>query len=250
MVQMRITVLTIFPEMVESLGDWGVLSRAIDQSIVDLKIVNIRDFTRDRHRMTDDYPFGGGTGLVMKAAPILDALDSVCGKNHDCHIVLTSPSGKAFDNEKAIELSEHSHVVFICGRYKGVDERVMDIIDEELSIGDFVLSGGELAAMVMIDALSRFVPGVVGDMDSVTSDSFTKGFLDHPHYTRPREVRSKRVPEVVVSGDHGRVDLFRRKESILKTAIRRPDLFLKAEFTLSDKKAVLELLRERSHDVE
>ncbi|HAA85921.1 MAG TPA: tRNA (guanosine(37)-N1)-methyltransferase TrmD [Kosmotogaceae bacterium] len=247
---MKISVLTIFPEMVESLGDWGVLSRAVDQKIVDLKIVNIRDFTRDKHRMTDDYPFGGGTGLVMKADPILDALDSVRGNKRDCHIVLTSPSGEIFNNEKAIELSEYSHVVFVCGRYKGVDERVMEIIDEELSIGDFVLSGGELAAMVMIDALSRFVPGVVGDMDSVMSDSFAKGFLDHPHYTRPREVRNKRVPEVIVSGDHERVDLFRRKESILKTAIRRPDLFLKAEFTLSDKKAVLELLRERSHDVE
>ncbi len=247
---MRISVLTIFPEMLRSLAQWGVFSRSVSEGIIDFRVVDIRDYARDKHRMTDDYPFGGGTGLVMKAGPILEALDSMRDPEHEAHIVLTSPSGRLFDNQKARELSEKPHLIFLCGRYKGIDERIMDELDEELSIGDYVLSGGELAAMVMIDALSRFVPDVIGNMDSVTTDSFTKSLLDHPHYTRPRVVRGRRVPEVVVSGNHEKIELFRRKESIRKTVMNRPDLFLKAEITQMDKRAILELLRERSEDAE
>ncbi|OAA31384.1 tRNA (guanine-N1)-methyltransferase [Kosmotoga arenicorallina S304] len=247
---MRIKVLTIFPEMFSILTEYGVISRALKEGIVDFKAINLRDYTTDRHRTTDDYPYGGGSGLVMKAEPFLKAYEKIIRNEGKPHVILTSPQGKVFDNDKALELSTKDSLLFLCGRYEGVDERVMNIVDEELSIGDFVLSGGELPSMVMIESLLRFVPGVIGDMESVKRDSFFNDLLDYPHYTRPREIKGMKVPEVLLNGNHEEIELFRRKESIKRTLKRRPDLFLKHDFDRMDKKALLSLFRELIGDVE
>jgi tRNA (guanine37-N1)-methyltransferase len=241
---MQIDVITIFPGLFDTVLKWGVISRAIQNGIIDFKAVDLRDFTVDRHRTTDDYPFGGGSGLVMKAEPLFEAVESIRNLAGAAHVVYTSPQGKTFDNEKAKELSKKERLVFICGRYEGVDERVMSVVDEELTIGDVVLSGGEIAVLLMVEAISRFVPGVIGDMDSVINDSFYSSLLDYPHYTRPREFRGMRVPEVLLSGDHERIEVFRRKESLARTMERRPDLFLNHEFDQYDKKAILLLFKE------
>lgn len=241
---MKIDVLTIFPELFDCTLKWGVISRAIKAKIIDFAALDLRDFTSDRHRTTDDYPFGGGSGLVMKPEPILKALASLKSEGATPHVIYTSPQGSVFDNEKARELSRKERLIFICGRYEGVDERVMGWVDEELSIGDFVLSGGEIPVLLMVEAISRFVPGVVGDMDSVINDSFYLALLDHANYTRPREVEELKVPEVLLSGDHEKIEVFRRKDSLMRTMQRRPDIFLKHEFDLYDKKALLLLFKE------
>ncbi|PZC52965.1 MULTISPECIES: tRNA (guanosine(37)-N1)-methyltransferase TrmD [unclassified Mesotoga] len=247
---MRIDVLTIFPRLFETIFSWGVISRAIENEIIVFEAVDIRDFTNDRHRTTDDYPFGGGSGLVMKAEPILRAVASRFTEGSRPYTIYPSPQGKVFDNKKALELSKLNHITFICGRYEGIDERVMKVVDEELSVGDFVLSGGEVPALLMIEAISRFIPGVVGDMESVINDSFFSELLDHPHYTRPREVNGMKVPEVFLSGNHEMIEIQRRMESLRRTIERRPDIFLKHEFDLSDKKALLMLFKELKKDVE
>ncbi|MBN2220316.1 MAG: tRNA (guanosine(37)-N1)-methyltransferase TrmD [Kosmotogaceae bacterium] len=247
---MKIEVLTIFPQLFETVFSWGVISRAIKNGIIAFESVDIRDFTDDRHRTTDDYPFGGGSGLVMKAKPIIKAIASRFPDGSRPHVVYPSPQGKLFDNRKALELSKFRHIVFICGRYEGIDERAMNSVDEEISIGDFVLSGGEIPTMLMIEAISRFVPGVVGDMESVINDSFFSDLLDYPHYTRPREVDGMEVPEVLLSGNHEMIDIHRRTESLLRTIERRPDIFLKHDFDLNDKKALLMLFKELKKDVE
>lgn len=248
---MKISVLTIFPKMFSAITDWGVISRAIKEGKIVFEVIDLRDFTTDKHRTTDDYPYGGGSGLVMKVDPFFKAYDRIVEANgKKPYVVLTSPQGRVFNNDIAKELSTHDHNLFLCGRYEGIDERIMTIVDDELSIGDFVLSGGELAAMVMIEAISRFIPGVVGDTDSVVNDSFYNNLLDYPHYTRPRTIRGLDVPEVLLSGDHERIELFRKKESLKRTLERRPDLFLKHEFDEMDKKALLLLFKELMSGVE
>ncbi|AKI98246.1 tRNA (guanosine(37)-N1)-methyltransferase TrmD [Kosmotoga pacifica] len=247
---MKIRVLTIFPEMFSILSQYGVISRAIKENKVDFVAVNLRDFTTDRHRTTDDYPYGGGSGLVMKVEPFLKAYEKLRDSEGKPHVILTSPQGNVFNNEKALELAKKDNLLFLCGRYEGIDERITSIVDEELSIGDFVLSGGELPAMVMIESILRFVPGVIGDIESVEKDSFFNDLLDYPHYTRPREVDGMKVPEVLLNGNHEEIELFRRKESIKRTMLRRPDLFLKHEFDKMDKKALLSLFRELMDGVE
>ncbi|HNQ71046.1 MULTISPECIES: tRNA (guanosine(37)-N1)-methyltransferase TrmD [Mesotoga] len=247
---MKIEVLTIFPQLFETVFNWGVISRAIKNGIIAFESVDIRDFTDDRHRTTDDYPFGGGSGLVMKAEPIIKAVASRFSDDSKPHVVYPSPQGKLFDNKKALELSKLSHIVFVCGRYEGIDERAMSSIDEEISIGDFVLSGGEIPALLMIEVISRFVPGVVGDMESVINDSFFSDLLDYAHYTRPREVNGMEVPEVLLSGNHEMIAIHRRMESLLRTIERRPDIFLKHDFDLTDKKALLLLFKELKKDAE
>lgn len=240
---MKIRALTIFPQMFSGIEEWGVLSRAMKNETIDFKAVDLRDYTSDKHRTTDDYPFGGGSGLVMKPEPIFKAIESLSGDKKP-YVVYPSPQGRTFNNSIAKELSSKDYLVFLCGRYEGVDERVMTLVDEEISAGDFVMNGGELPSMLMIEALSRFIPGVVGDMESVIKDSFYNDLLDCSHYTRPQVINDLKVPEVLLSGNHKEIDLMRRKESLRRTMERRPDLFLKHEFDLEDKRALLSLFKE------
>jgi tRNA (guanine37-N1)-methyltransferase len=241
---MRFSVVTIFPEMVETLKKYGVIAQAVADGKLEIEVFNLRDFATDRHRTVDDYPFGGGPGMVMKAEPFFRFYDFYIEKYGKPYVILTSPQGSVFDNEKAMELSKKENIVIFCGRYEGIDERVMDLVNEEISIGDYVLTGGELAAMVIIDATSRFVPGVV-DEESVEKESFMNNMLDHPVYTRPRKIRGKKVPEVLLSGDHEKIEIWRRKEALKKTILKRPDLFMKKEnFDRIDKIALIELVKE------
>ena len=246
---MKIKALTIFPRMFAGIEEWGVLSRAIKTGIINFQAVDLRDFTSDRHRTTDDYPFGGGSGLVMKPEPIFRAIEELSADIKP-YVVYPSPQGKVFDNSIARRLSTKDSLLFLCGRYEGVDERVMSLVDEEISVGDFVMSGGELPSMLMIETLSRFIPGVVGDMESVVNDSFYNDLLDYPHYTRPQMTHNLEVPQVLLSGNHGEIDLMRRKESLRRTIERRPDLFLKHDFDPDDKRALLALFKELTSNVE
>jgi len=246
---MRFSVVTIFPEIIEVYLKYGVLGKAVKNGIINVEVFNLRDFTEDKHRTVDDYPFGGGPGMVMKAEPFFKFYDFYIEKFRKPYVVLTSPQGTVFDNKKAQQLSQKEDVVFLCGRYEGIDERVMDIVDEELSIGDFVLSGGELAALVIMDATARFVRGVVEE-ESVKRESFINDLLDYPVYTRPRNVRGREVPGVLLSGDHEKIEVWRRKESLKRTMLKRPDLFMKKEkFDLFDKLALIELFKELTGSV-
>ena len=223
---MRITIVTIFPDMVKVVKEYGVIARAIKEGKLVIDVVNLRDYTTDKHRTVDDYPFGGGPGMVMKPEPFFRLYDEYVEKFGKPYVVFTSPQGKVLNNEIAKALAKKEKLVILCGRYEGVDERVMNLVDEEISIGDYVLTGGEIPAMVIVDVVSRFVPGVV-DEESLKRESFYNDLLDYPDYTRPREYRGLKVPEILLSGDHEKIEIWRRKESILKTIIRRPDLFLK-----------------------
>ena len=220
---MRIDVLTIFPGILESPLRESLLGKAIEAGVVEVRVHDIRDFTDDRHRQVDDEPFGGGPGMVMMAEPILRAAESLGGgeKRH----ILLSPAGRPLDQALVKELATEPWLVLVCGRYEGVDERVVQALPaEEVSIGDYVLSGGELPALVVIEAVSRLIPGVVGKEESLAAESFEQGILDHPHYTRPQELRGMRVPETLVSGDHAKVDEWRRRAAEEKTRRNRPDL--------------------------
>ncbi|MBZ4650010.1 tRNA (guanosine(37)-N1)-methyltransferase TrmD [Thermosipho sp. (in: thermotogales)] len=245
---MKISVLTIFPEMVEVIKKYGVISRAVQENKIEINIFNLRDFTSDKHRTVDDYPFGGGPGMVMKPEPFFRFYDFYVQAFGKPHTILTSPQGRTFNNDLVKELSLKENLLIICGRYEGIDERVMELVDDEISIGDYVLTGGELPAMVMIDAISRFVPGIISE-ESVIEESFNTGLLDHPHYTRPREFDGRKVPEVLLEGNHEKIELWRRKMSLKKTIKRRPDLFLKKEFDEVDKMALLELFKELINNV-
>lgn len=242
---MRIDIVTIFPEAFVPLRV-GVLERAQERGVLVIKVWNLRDFTADRHRTVDDYPYGGGPGMVMKPEPFFAAVEAIeqdAGSRG--RVLLTSPQGRRFDQRMASELAREPHLVILCGRYEGVDERVVTGLGaEEVSIGDYVLTGGELAAMVIVDATARLVPGVVGDEASVREESFTSGLLDHPHYTRPAEFRGMRVPEVLLSGDHGAIARWRRKEALRRTLLRRPDLLEKAELTEEDRRLLAEIRSE------
>lgn len=245
---MRISVLTIFPEMVEIVKKYGVISRAIDNGKIEVNVFNLRDFTNDKHKVVDDYPYGGGPGMVMKPEPFFNFFDYYEKNFGKPYVIYTSPQGRTLNNDVVKELSLKKNILIICGRYEGIDERVMSKVDDEISIGDYVLTGGELPAMVMIDAISRFVPGVIAD-ESVENESFNTGLLDHPHYTRPREFKGLSVPEVLLEGNHEKIELWRRKMSLKKTILKRPDLFLKKELDTFDKKALVELFKELINDV-
>lgn len=230
---MKVHIVTIFPEFFSGPFDCGPTRIAREKGILEINLVNPRDFTADLHRTVDDYPFGGGAGMVMKPEPICDAVESV--RTPDSRVILLSPQGKRFDQAMAHRLKELPHIVLICGRYKGVDERVrVLLVDEEVSIGDYVLAGGEAAAVVVIEAIARLLPGAVGDEDSVATDSFAQGLLDAPLYTRPREFRGLAVPEVLISGNHAAVAKWRREQALLATARRRPDLLNKVTLTPED----------------
>jgi len=234
-------ILTIFPEMFASPCGCSLLKRAREKGLIDIRFHNLRSYAVDKHRMTDDAPYGGGGGMVMKVDPIDRALACVkrdrfeiCPREQALIILLT-PQGETFNQRVAEELSGYSQIVLICGHYEGVDERVVAyLVDREISIGDYVLTGGELSAMVVIDAVSRLIPGVLGNGESASFDSFSTGLLEHPHYTRPSEYRGWKVPEVLLSGNHQGIQRWRRRESLRRTLWRRPDLLEKAKFSEED----------------
>jgi tRNA (guanine37-N1)-methyltransferase len=273
---MTFDIVTIFPAMIEQPLAAGILGRAIERGTLDVKVRDLREFTTDRHRVVDDVPYGGGPGMVLKAEPIFRALDAIeqdrrpstplragrsisltAGRStsltagRGLHVIMTSPQGRRFTHDDAKRLSGCGHVVVLCGRYEGFDDRVRERVVEELSIGDYVLTGGELAALVILDAVARFVPGVVGDEQSVSADSFNRGLLDFPQYTRPAEVtvsggaeRVVKVPEVLLSGNHGEIRRWRKREAVSRTLERRPDLLTDA--TLDEEE--IEILKELRHE--
>ena len=239
---MKITILTIFPEMFESVLNSSILGRAREQGLVEVACVDIRPFSDRKHKNTDDYPFGGGAGMVMLAQPIMDAMKHVTGENFSGRRIYMGPRGTTLTTAKARELAKEEHLVLLCGHYEGVDQRALDAcIDEEISIGDYILTGGELAAMVLTDAVSRFIPGVLGSGESAEEESFSDGLLEYPQYTRPRELNGMEVPEVLLSGDHAKIKAWRRQESLRATKKFRPDLLDKAELTVKEKKLLEEL---------
>ncbi len=242
---MRFDVLTIFPEIINAYISVSIMKRAIDRGLVNVHVHNIRDYTTDKHRQVDDYPYGGGSGMVFKAEPIFRAVESIEADGIKRLKLLTSPGGRVFTQDVAREYAKsYKAILIICGRYEGVDERVKSIIDEEISIGDYVLTGGELASLVIIDAVSRLIPGVLGDEASTEEESFSDGLLEYPQYTRPREFRGMRVPEVLLSGNHQMVRRWRRKEALRRTLKQRPDLIEKIELTEEDRRLIKEIKEE------
>lgn len=233
---MRIDVLTIFPEMFAGPMSASMIGLAQSRELLHLGVHDIRHWAHDKHRTTDDYPYGGGPGMVMKPEPIFEAVEAVsAGLDPAPTVVFFSPGGARFDQATAREFSQHEHLLFVCGRYEGFDERVLSLADRELSIGDYVLTGGELPAMVVIDAVTRLLPGVLGDDESAVDESFSEGLLEYPQYTRPPEFRGLAVPEVLRSGDHARIARWRREQAILKTARVRPDLLELASLSKAER---------------
>jgi tRNA (guanine37-N1)-methyltransferase len=234
---MKIDVITIFPRMVEAGLAEGVVGRAKASGLLDIVVHNLRDFTTDKHHVVDDVPFGGGPGMVMKPEPFFAALEAICERRGTPDaVILLSPAGEPFSQAGAKRLSALRHLVLLCGRYEGIDERVREALaTEEISIGDYVLSGGEVPALAVIDAVARLVPGVVGDCGSVEADSFTRGLLDYPHYTRPAEFEGRQVPEVLLSGHHAEIRRWRRETALQRTKDRRPDLLAAAELDADER---------------
>ena len=248
---MRIDVLTLFPEMFEAVVGRSILGRASEAGLINIGLINFRDFTHDRHRTVDDTPYGGGSGMLLKPEPVFEAVDAIRAEvdakaesgspSGSPHIILTCPGGTQFNQEKACELAAKEHLVIICGHYEGFDERVREgLVDEALSIGDFGLTGGELPAMMIIDAVARLIPGVLAE-GSVNEESFNEGLLEYPQYTRPPEYRGMAVPEVLLSGDHGRIAKWRREQSIRRTMALRPDLVSRAVLSREDEELIASL---------
>jgi tRNA (guanine37-N1)-methyltransferase len=243
---MKFDIVTIFPRMVEAGLAEGVVSRGIERGLLDVRVHDLREHTSDRHRTVDDVPYGGGPGMVMKPEPLSKAVTAIRrDRGEPSAVVLLTPQGRAFTQVEAERLSQLPHLVLLCGRYEGMDERVRELVaSEELSIGDYVLSGGELAALVIVDAVSRLVPGVVGDALSVEGDSFTRGLLDYPHYTRPAEFEGRQVPEVLLSGHHAEVRRWRKREALRRTLERRPELLKDAQLD-DEEREILKSLQRR-----
>ena len=245
---MKFDIVTIFPSMIEAgLGE-GVVSRGVERGLLNVAVHDLRRWTTDRHRTVDDVPYGGGPGMVMKAEPLMRAVSEIREtRGTPDSVVSLSPQGRRFTQAEAERLGRLEHIVLLCGRYEGMDERVRDMVaTEEISIGDYVLSGGELAALVVVDAVSRLVPGVVGDEQSVVQDSFSRGLLDYPHYTRPAEIAGHRVPDVLLSGHHADVRRWRRKAALVRTLDRRPELIATAMLDEEEQALLDEIRRERS----
>ena len=238
---MRINILTLFPNMFSGPFDESIIKRAIDNNIVSIIIHNLRDRGLGKHKIVDDYPFGGGAGMVMKTEPIFEAIEAIKSQDNDSSapVILLTPQGKVFNQKIAAELAKFERLILICGHYEGIDERVREhLATDEISIGDYVLTGGELAAMVIVDAVVRNLPGVLGSEESAAEDSHTTGLLEYPQYTRPPVYRGWEVPQVLLSGNHAQIAKWRREQSILRTFIRRPDLFDKADLSPAERKLV------------
>jgi tRNA (guanine37-N1)-methyltransferase len=239
-------IVTIFPAMIEQPLAAGIIGRAVASGLLDVRVRDLRDFTTDRHRVVDDVPYGGGPGMVLKPDPIFKALDAIeIARGAPLTVVLTSPQGRRFTQGDAQRFSRLDHLVLLCGRYEGFDDRVRERVTDEVSIGDYVLTGGELPALVILDAVARFVPGVVGDEQSVVEDSFSRGLLDFPQFTRPAAIGDLRVPEVLLSGNHAEIRRWRKRAALARTLERRPDLLIDASLDEEEQEILKELRHER-----
>jgi len=233
---MRFDIFTLFPELIEPYLHESLLQRALQQNLLQVLLHDIRQWTTDRHHTTDDTPYGGGGGMVMKPEPIFTAVESVLGIPAACPVILLTPQGRLYNQQIALEMAQLPRLALICGRYEGVDERVRKyLVDDEISIGDYVLMGGELAALILVESLSRLVPGVLGDPDGAMDDSHASGLLEYPHYTRPPEYCGWKVPDVLISGDHARIEKWRRQQALLRTWQRRRDLLERASLSDTDR---------------
>lgn len=239
---LKIKILTIFPEMFQSVLSTSILGRAREQGLLEVECIDIRPFSDRKHKNTDDYPFGGGAGMVMLAQPIMDAMAAVTGEGFHGRRIFMGPRGTTLTTAKARQLAQEDELVLLCGHYEGVDQRALDAcIDEEISIGDYILTGGELAAMVLVDCVARFIPGVLGSAESPEEESFSDGLLEYPQYTRPRELNGMEVPEVLLSGDHAKIKAWRRQEALRATLRYRPDLLETAPLTDKEKHLLEEM---------
>ena len=238
---MQIDLLTLFPEFFASPFSQSMLHRAQVQGAVTYGVINLRDFAGDRHQVTDDRPFGGGPGMVMKIEPLVAAIRMAKERDPETRVILLGPGGAAFNQDKARELAGKSHLLLICGHYEGVDERIHFYIDEELSIGDYILTGGEIPALIVADAVTRLLPGVLGGVGATEEESFQEGLLEYPHYTRPRVFEAHEVPQVLLEGDHQRIARWRRQQSMARTVTRRPDLLAQAVLSKEDREFIKSL---------
>jgi tRNA (guanine37-N1)-methyltransferase len=245
---MQFEVFTLLPEVFSPYLESSILQRARQRGLIEVRLHNIRDYTHDRHHTTDDTPYGGGGGMVMKPEPVFEAVESVLGTSAipsqptPVPVILLTPQGRVFTQRVAEELCHHERIALLCGRYEGVDERIREhLVTDEISVGDYVLTGGELPALLIIDALSRLIPGVLGDPSGAQDDSHSMGLLEYPHFTKPAEFRGWKVPEILLSGDHGKIEKWRREQALLRTLKKRPDMLEKAELSKDDKKFVEDL---------
>jgi tRNA (guanine37-N1)-methyltransferase len=251
---MEFDVFTLLPEVFPPYLERSILQRASQRGLIDVRIHNIRDWAKDKHHVTDDEPYGGGGGMVMKVEPVFAAVEDVLGetlqiKEGRCPVILLTPQGRVFNQTVASELASHPRLALICGRYEGVDERIRKhLATDQISIGDYVLTGGELPALILIDAVSRLLPGVLGDPDGAFDDSHATGLLEYPHYTRPPEFRGWGIPDVLVSGNHARITRWRREQSLLRTLKQRPDLLERADLDATDRKSLEEIINSEEQD--
>jgi tRNA (guanine37-N1)-methyltransferase len=242
---MRFDIVTIFPEIFSKVFDFGIVRRAVEASLIEIHTHDLREYTRDRHRQVDDRPFGGGAGMVMKPEPLFRAVEAIKGSDLEVSVALLSPQGRLFSQSVAEEYAQKPRLILICGRYEGVDERVVEhLITDEVSIGDYVLSGGEIPAMVVVDAVTRLIPGTLGCEESAERESFARGLLDYPNYTRPAEYRDLRIPEVLLSGNHAEIERWRRRKALEKTLRRRPDLIRNRSLSQDEQREVEEILKD------
>jgi len=255
---MQFEVFTLLPEVFFPYLETSILQRASQRELITVRVHNIRDYTHDKHHTTDDTPYGGGGGMVMKPEPVFEAVESVLGIRVESQpvtvpVILLTPQGRVFTQRVAEELSRHEKIALVCGRYEGVDERIREhLVTDEISVGDYVLTGGELPALLIIDAVSRLIPGVLGDPTGAEDDSHSMGLLEYPHYTRPPEFRGWKVPEVLLSGDHGRIEKWRREQALSRTLKKRPDMIKKADLSKEDQKIVERLIskdREKTNNI-
>lgn len=244
---MRFDVFSIFPDALKPYLEMSILQRAIENGLLDVQLHDIRSAASDRHHTTDDAPYGGGGGMVMKPEPVFKAVEDVLGSPAECPIILLTPQGRVFNQQIAAELAGQPRLALLCGRYEGVDERIRThLVSDEISIGDYVLTGGELPAMILIDAVTRLIPGVLGDPDGAQDDSHASGLLEYPHFTRPVEFRGWRVPEVLMSGNHAEIARWRRQQSLLRTRLRRPDMLENAGLSDEDRKFLSQIEKEEN----
>jgi tRNA (guanine37-N1)-methyltransferase len=251
---MQFEVFTLLPEVFPPYLESSILQKARQRGLIDVRVHNIRDYTHDRHHTTDDTPYGGGGGMVMKPEPVFESIETVLGfeagqaQPPPFPVILLTPQGRVFTQRIAEELVAHERIALLCGRYEGVDERIREhLVTDEISIGDYVLTGGELPALMIVDAVSRLIPGVLGDPTGAEDDSHSMGLLEYPHYTRPPEFRGWQVPEVLLSGDHAKIEKWRREQALQRTLRRRPDILEKAELSEADKKILEKLSKSDSH---
>ena len=247
---MKISVLTLFPEYFEPLMTTSILKRAKEKDLFEFETIDFRQFTKEKHGHVDDTPYGGGAGMLLKPEPLFDAMESIEERSPETkkRVILMDPAGKPFNQAMAEDFSEEEHLVFLCGHYEGYDERIRSLVTDEVSLGDYVLTGGELAAMVMIDATVRLLPNVLGNAESAQTDSHSSGLLEHPHYTRPAEYKGMGVPDVLMSGNHAKIDEWRHKESLKRTYFRRPDMLETRDLTKQEQQWIKEFQLDKESD--